>query len=49
MPLSLSDYLGIGHEELDSLGCFDTILNLDSMTDRGGTASFGATPCRPDA
>lgn len=31
MPLSLGDYLGISHEELDSLGCFDTILDLDSM------------------
>ena len=31
MPLSLSDYLGTSHEELDSLGCFDTILDLDSM------------------
>jgi hypothetical protein len=31
MPLSLSDYLRISHEKLDSLGCFDTILDLDSM------------------
>lgn len=31
MPLSLSDYLGTSHEDLDALGCFDTILDLDSM------------------
>jgi hypothetical protein len=31
MALSLGDYIGISHEALDGVGCFDTILDLDSM------------------
>lgn len=31
MPTSLSDYLNVPKEVLDTEGCFDTILDLDSL------------------